>query len=377
MFIKTLKIENVRNIQSLTLSTLSQVNVFTGDNGAGKTSILESLYIASVGRSFRHQQIKPLLNIEAHFLRVFLECIDSHGMVYKLGIERNHKSDYKIRINGEKATSLAALSRLLPLIIIDSTSFTLLDGASSDRRKFLDWGVFHVEHSFYDNWRLYSKAIKQRNTLLKQGNSNYSLIKPWDKQLVTYALAVESARQSYLAAFVESFNIILKELDENIQSQIAIVYKDGWGHKTNITDINAGFPTLTTTSLLAVLEANFIKDKKYQRTTEGSHRADLQLFVGKQLVKDIFSRGQKKTVVAALKLTQAELVYKAQQASPVILLDDMPSELDKEHLNSFFRYLHTKQYQLFITGVDVNIFSNLALNNPSMFHVEHGEINPL
>lgn len=377
MFIKTLKIENVRNIKSLSLSSFSQVNVFTGDNGAGKTTILEALYIASVGRSFRHQQIKPLLNTDSHFLRVFLECVDGNEISYKLGIERNHKNDYKIRINGEKATNLAALSRLLPLIVIDSTSFTLLDGSSSDRRKFLDWGVFHVEHSFYESWRLYSKAIKQRNILLKQGSSNYSLVKPWDSQLVSYALSVELSRQKYLSLFVESFNAILKELDESIQSQVSIIYKDGWGNKTNITDINASFSTLTTKTLQGILEANFTKDKKYQRTTDGSHRADLQIFVGKQLIKDVFSRGQKKTIVAALKLTQAELVYKAKRATPVILLDDMPSELDENHLNSFFHYLHSKNYQLFITGVDRHVFSKLELNNPAMFHVEHGEIKPL
>ena len=213
--------------------------------------------------------------------------------------------------------------------------------------------------------------------LLKQTNSQYSLVKPWDKQLVSYALSVESARQAYLILFVESFNAILNELDSSIQSQVSIIYKDGWGNKTKITDINDKFTTLSEETLLSTLESNFIKDKKYQRTTDGSHRADLQLFVGKQMLKDIFSRGQKKTVVAALKLTQAELVYKARRATPIILLDDMPSELDKTHLNSFFNYLHSKQYQLFITGVDKHVFSTLDLNEPSMFHVEHGEIKAL
>ncbi len=375
MFINKLTVENVRNLSSVNIPEFKQINVFTGDNGAGKTSVLESLYIASVGRSFRHQQIKPMLNVDSHFLRVYLECTDNTGRLNKLGIERNHKNDYKIRINGEKATTLAHLSRLLPIIVIDSTSFNLLDGASNERRKFLDWGVFHVEHSFYDDWREYAKILKQRNAILKTRPSSYALLKPWDQQLSMFAHKVEQSRHDFLVEFIQKFSEVLNALDSDLNNQLKVAYKNGWGGKYWVSDVNDVFSVPTQESIQETLADNFDKDVKYQRTTDGSHRADLQLFFGKQLVKDTFSRGQKKTIVSALKLTQASLVYDHAVHQPIVLLDDMPSELDQIHLDTFFNYLADLNYQMFITGVDRNVFERLNLKEPLMFHVEHGGVS--
>jgi len=374
MHINKLSIENVRNIKHISIPNCDSINVFVGDNGAGKTSILEALYIASIGRSFRHQQIKPMLNKEAHFLRVFLECTDDKGLPHKVGIERNHKNDYQIKIDGQKVTSLAQLSLLLPLIVIDSTSFTLLDGSSSERRKFLDWGVFHVEHQFYSNWRHYSKILKQRNVLLRQKPSSYQVLKPWDSQFADYAVTVERSRLSYLANFSQAFTDVLEELDPALAADTSLLYKNGWGAKFNISDKNEQITELNKEKVLQCLQDNFNKDCKYQRTVDGSHRADMQLFTHKQLIKDCYSRGQKKTVVSALKLAQAKLVADISNKQPVILLDDMPSELDKNHLRNFFSYLSSMHYQLFITAVDQASFDGVSLEASSMFHVEHGEI---
>ena len=377
MYISKLQIKNVRNLNDVALNDLSAVNVFTGDNGAGKTSVLEALHIASIGRSFRHQQIKPLLNYDSHFLRVYLECLDDKGISHKVGIERNHKNDYKIRINGQKAPNLASLSLLLPFIVIDSSSFNLLDGSSSERRKFLDWGVFHVEHQFYENWRNYSQILKQRNTLLRQKPNSYALLKAWDGQFADFSVAIEAARIRHLRSFATKFNTVLNSLDSDIQHNLSLIYKNGWGQKFIITDKSEVFASLAKDKVLEVLKNNFDKDKKYQRTIDGAHRADIQIIQNKQLVKDTLSRGQKKTVVAALKLTQASLLAEQSSVKPIVLLDDMPSELDKNHLTSFFNYLNRCEYQQFITAVDVQSFDGITLENPHMFHVEHGQIKPI
>ena len=146
MFIRRLLIEHVRNLQQVSLNELAQINFFIGENGSGKTSLLESIAIASQGRSFRHHKIQTVIQTEQAALQVFAECEADSGNVHKLGVRRDKHNDYQIRIDGSNASSLAELSTILPTLVLDASAFDLLDGAPSERCKFIDWGVFHVEH---------------------------------------------------------------------------------------------------------------------------------------------------------------------------------------------------------------------------------------
>ena len=377
MYIHKLQIKHVRNLANISISDLALTNLFVGDNGAGKSSVLEAIHIASVGRSFRHQQIKPVLQLDQNFLRVYLECIDDGDYAHKVGIERNHKNDYKVRIDGEKVSNLAALSLLLPCIVIDANSFNLLDGSASERRKFLDWGVFHVEHGFHLHWRNYSKVLKHRGVLLRSPKTNYAELKIWDLQLVEHAAYIEEARRKHLQQFYPIFLDILAQFDSSLSQSLGLKYKNGWGDTLAIDTLPVFSHNETKARMLEQLEANFIRDKKYQRTLEGSHRADILLTQQKLLAKDVYSRGQKKTLVAALQLSQAKMLAQLSERKPVVLLDDMPSELDKEHLKAFFSYLEQCDYQQFITAVDRQAFSDIPLKELKMFHVEQGEIKPI
>ena len=376
MFIEKINIENIRNLESISLKELATLNFLVGPNGSGKTSILESISIASQGRSFRNNKVQTVINQEQSALSVFLECKDNTEKAHKIGIHRDRKNNYKVRIDGGNAATLAELSSTLPTVSLDATAFELLDGSSSIRRKFVDWGVFHVEHSFYERWKIYNKALKQRNTLLKSGQNDYLLYEPWDKELVNSAIELERLRLSYLKTFKTIFIETLSFLDSSLTSD-SIYYKNGWGLEKiefkDLDNIDGLLPEEST--LREALKSQFERDCKYQRTHIGAHRADILLKSGRNDVRDIYSRGQKKTIVAALKLAQAKVVKNQTKKLPVLLLDDLPSELDDQHLSRFLEFVVQESYQAFITAVDDRIFVNNNYVNARMFHVERGKID--
>lgn len=374
-------INQIRNLQQVAIGQFSTLNFFIGDNGSGKTSLLEAIAIASLGRSFRSNKVQTVINKEAQQLSVFIEATDQCGTVHKLGIQRDRKNKFLVRINGNNAKSLAELTAVLPIVILDATAFDLLDGSPSVRRKFIDWGVFHVEHHFYETWKNYNRIIKQRNTLLRQGISDYALYRHWDKELVDMSIKIEAFRLGYLRQFQSTLNEILQILDPELIGN-KVIYKNGWGLER--LELNTkkflqqeSLDGYDRQALHAVIESSFERDLKYQRTHFGPHKADIEIKSGRNSVKDIFSRGQKKTLVAAMKLAQAKVVFMLTGKCPILLLDDLPSELDKDHLSRFINYIIQEQYQTFITSVDEAIYHDNKQAKARMFHVERGKITPV
>lgn len=381
MQIKRLLVEEIRNLKQVELEDLEVLNFFVGPNGAGKTSLLEAISIASQGRSFRNNKVQTVINQQESVLRVFIECIDEAGVHHKLGIERDRKSQYIIRIDGANAQTLAELSAILPVVVLDSCSFDLLDGPPSIRRKFIDWGVFHVEHGFYENWKAFNRALTQRNALLRAQVQDYKAYEPWDIELVNHAIEIERYRLHFLNAFHPHLHATLDAL--GAESGQRVYYKNGWN--IDRIDMNdgcdfpeAGSPPATASHLLSLLQLQFSRDLKFQATHIGPHKADMQLRLHRHDVKDIYSRGQKKALVAAMKLAQAKTVKASgNHKSPVLLLDDLPSELDDEHLQRFLQYVINEGYQCFITSVDDRIYKSNACLKARMFHVERGKITPI
>lgn len=379
MFINKLNIECLRNLQSCALEDFATLNFFIGDNGAGKTSILEAISIASVGRSFRSNKIATVIQQDETALSVFLQCDDDDSIQHKIGISRNRKNSYEVRIDGASVKSLAQMSYILPVVTLDANAFSLLDGSSSLRRQFVDWGVFHVEHSFYQHWRQLQRSLKHRNSLLRAKNSNYQEYLAWDKEIAKHSLAIEKYRIAYLSLFQEALTETLEALDSGLLKQ-TIFYKNGWNNdKLDFADIANYNPeaTFNEAEMLELLKKQFAKDLQYGRSHIGPHRADLQIRVNNNDVRDVYSRGQKKTLVAAMKLAQAKIVSRETLRRPVLLLDDLPSELDQQHLKQFLLHIIKEGYQAFITAVDQRSFTDISLENTQMFHVERGKITRL
>ncbi|NRB37345.1 MAG: DNA replication/repair protein RecF [Pseudomonadales bacterium] len=377
MQIRRVQLNHTRNLEAVDLDAFSQLNFFIGPNGSGKTSFLEAISIASLGRSFRSNKVHTVINQHQSQLNVFIALDDENGLTHKLGIQRDRKNSFIVRIDGANAKSLSQLSALLPLVILDANAFDLLDGSPSVRRKFIDWGVFHVEHAFLACWKNFNRILKQRNALLRKGIDDYDLYLPWDKELVNLSLQIEQFRLKYLSVFQQELKITLSALDKSLTDH-KVFYKNGWGiDRQELQALDAdGIVSFDATHLLALLKAGFERDLKYQRSHIGPHKADMEIKLSRLSVKDIYSRGQKKTLVAAMQLAQARVLSQLTSKRPILLLDDLPSELDAAHLKAFLGFVIAEGYQCFITSVDEQIYRQNMHTKARMFHVERGKITP-
>ena len=360
MPLKKLSVTAVRNLHPVTIFPSPRINLIYGDNGSGKTSLLEAIHILGLARSFRSTRLHPVIQHEHQSCTVFAEIELDSGLHTSMGITRSKQADYQIRIDGQTIRSTAQLADTLPLQLINPDSFRLLEGAPKQRRQYLDWGVFHVEHQFLSTWQRLQKSLKQRNSLLRRGRIERSLIAPWEAELVDASERIDEYRRAYLLKLKPVFESVLAQLID--LDDITLSYFRGW-------DKDRG--------LQAVIDSQFERDCQLGHTQAGPQRADLRLRIKGMNAAEVLSRGQQKLVVCALKIAQGHLLKeRGRQQDCIFLVDDLPSELDEQHRNALCRLLEALDCQVFITGVEAEQLANCwqTETSLSMFHVEHGHI---
>jgi len=325
------------------------LNFLYGANGAGKTSVLESLVVLSRGRSFRTSQAGELIGGAKNTFSIFASSADESGQTIRLGLERSGKR-WRGRKNGKDLSQLSHLTRSLPLVLMEPDSHLLVSGPPEVRRKYLDWGMFHVEHGFLDVWRRYSKALKQRNAALRAGQD--TILDSLDDVLADQGERLTAMRRLHSDSIAANIRSLMKEMSFSLQT-IEIKYQKGWSGN----------------SYLEALKANRGRDIDHGVTNSGPHRADLLLICGQSPARAVLSRGEQKMFAVSLMLTQAEILG-AQGESPVILMDDLASEFDEAHFkNALNRALKTGG-QLWLTGTGQ---SNIEASH-KVFHVEQGSV---
>ena len=348
MPLQRVRIENVRCIERAELSLHAQRSYIFGPNGAGKTSVLEAIYLLSRGRSFRTRQNRRLIRHGEPALRVFGEARHSK-LSHRLGVQLGAEG-LEARIDGERADGIAALARELPAHVIEPNIHQLIEGGPSMRRRFLDWGVFHVEHGFLDAWRRFRRVLSQRNAALKQGLATSS----WDLAFLEAGEAVNTARERYVEILSRTVADVGPAL---IERPVALTYRRGWA---------AG------STLAAALEASVERDRARGATQVGPHRADLQITMDQHGVREEASRGQQKLVAAALIVSQVRAFADASEDGGILLVDDPAAELDATAFDRLMGVLDTLPAQLILTGL-----SEAALPPASgfpVFHVERGKV---
>jgi DNA replication and repair protein RecF len=353
--IQTLSIQGIRNLANSQLSLSEGVNVFYGDNGAGKTSVLEAIHVLAMARSFKLSRTRTVVSHELDELLVSAELDD----IGRLAVRRTLKGQYQIRLRGESIQSLADLVHQLPLQLIHSDSFALLEGSPGDRRQFLDWGVFHQTNEFHQDWQKLQKSLKNRNSLLRSGRLERSELDVWEREYLTAAQRIDDYRKRYLAGFVPCFHSVLEQLIE--LPELRIHYYRGWDKDRPLNE---------------VLEHQRDRDKKLGYTQSGPQRADMRIKVGKINAADELSRGQQKLVVCALKIAQSLYLQQQQERPTLFLIDDLPAELDNQHIQKLGALMEGLNSQVFMTCVDPTPLRNFWKHpdQVQMFHVEHGEI---
>ncbi|ELN4659265.1 DNA replication/repair protein RecF [Acinetobacter tandoii] len=355
MQITRLNIERVRNLKTVALSELQPFNVFYGANGSGKTSILEAIHLLATGRSFRTHIPKHYILHDAQNAVVFAQSSSE-----KIGMQKHINGEQVMKVNGDHIATQGQLAKLLPLQHIDPQSTDIIDQGAKPRRQLLDWLMFHVEPEFYHAWQYYSRALKQRNSLLKsQRHLSLESLEPWNKMLGEYGEILHSQR----VAIVEQWNVFFQQdlhyLLPNLSVELQYI---------------AGFHTEH--GLLHDLCIHHQKDVDRRYTEYGPHRADLRLKTPNGEADIVLSRGQKKLLIIALKLSQIAMLHACNKET-VVLLDDLTAELDLAAQQRLIERLSQLGSQVFITTLEHESVQkhlhDLSISH-QLFHVENGQV---
>jgi len=352
MTIRQLSLTDFRNLKSTTLEFDSRFNLVSGDNGSGKTSLLEAIYVLCQAQSFRSHQLAQCIN---HDKNGFLLFGRFDG--FKAGLSRNGKK-LEIRLDGETLKRRSDLVKKAPINIVNADSFVLVDGAPVRRRAFLDWCLFHVEPSYAETWRQFQHALRQRNRLLKS-RQDLHLLDYWDRHLLEPSARLYDMRREYAGKLRE---VIVDEFDELLQGlQLELEYRKGWPNNESLESSLAGHRQ---------------RDIRAGFTGVGIHRDDLLLTSKGRQVGEVLSRGQSKRVCLALFLAALELVNRVQEKRVILLIDDLHSELDTTAQKQVYRQLEAMDLQLFISNIDGALPAGIEAKEFKRFHVEHGIIRP-
>jgi DNA replication and repair protein RecF len=349
MSLAELRIENLRCIEAASLEFSPELNLVAGENGAGKTSILEAIFLLGRGRSFRTRNSERLIRHGQPRLTVYGR---TDGVPPRqAGIEIAADGGTRARINGEEAGSLLELSGVLPVQAIDPEIHKLVDQGPERRRRWLDWLVFHVEPSFGVYWSRFNRALKQRNAALRSGSGAFDA---WDGELITNGIAITEARRRTL-------DRLLPRLDETFQRfgglDVAVGFSSGWA-----VDV----------ALAEALALHRERDRQRGTTTTGPQRADVTLRRGHRAARETLSRGQQKLTAVAMIVTQLQLLQEEQGMRAVLLLDDPAAELDEKNLQRLFAELSSLRCQMIATSLTPE--TALFQAPKATFHVEQGRV---
>lgn len=343
---KEFQIEHFRNIKHCSLKLTDGLNFIIGDNGAGKTSILEAMNYIARGQSFRTKNVSHIINQESEHFQL-LARLESGSL---LGMRRS-SNEIIARLNSLPIKKLSTLAKSIPLFLITPNTHELIERGPEYRRRFIDWGLFHVEPHYAKTIREYRRVLKQRNAALRM-NSTETVV--WDPGLIRCAEKVDDLRSNYINKITPVFLDLYEKLTD--ASQISIDYQSGWKQGKLFSD-----------QLLKKMAI----DSERGFTSIGPHRADINISVNGVAARDVLSRGQQKIAVIALILAQASLV--TQTNRPILLIDDLSSELDAEHQAQLLRMVRKLHSQIIITSVNSSILQ--MVDDYGLFHVEHGLVS--
>lgn len=363
MQVTRLDIRDFRRFEAVSVEPGAGLNLLVGDNGVGKTSVIEALHLMAYGRSFRGRVRDGLVRSGADGLEVFVQWREAQAAgdrERRAGL-RHTGSEWTGRLDGQAVAQLGELCAALAVVTFEPGSHDLIHGASEIRRRFLDWGLFHVEPAFLAPWRRYARALKQRNALLKERVQDYQL-DAWDQELAQTGELLTEQRRSYLEQLAPHVAVVVAELGPAL-GEARMEYVPGW-RRDDLPLADA---------LLLARD----RDLHSGHTSVGPHRADWRLAFAAIPGRDALSRGQAKLAALSALLAQADLHRAVTGQSPVFCLDDLASELDRHHQRRTLERLVGLGSQVFVSGTEVPpAVRELALPH-RLFHVEQGRVQPV
>lgn len=358
MIIKSLELENFRNYDALKIEFDNRTNILYGDNAQGKTNILEAIFLSSTTKSHKGSKDKEIVHFnqeEAH-IRTYIE---KDGLIEKVDMHLRKNKTKGIAINNQKIKKAADLLGLLNVVLFSPEDLRIIKNGPSDRRRFVDMELCQLDKFYLYNLNSYNKIVNQRNKLLKDLYMNPELkdtINIWDSQLISFGKQVIERRSN----FIEQLNEIIYEIHKKLsgdKEELIIAYE----------------PDVLPDEFEKKLNVNQYKDMKLKQTSVGPHRDDFSFMVNGVDIRKYGSQGQQRTAALSLKLSEIELVKKITKDTPVLLLDDVLSELDSNRQNYLLNSIGDIQTIITCTGLDEFVNNRFEINK--VFKVVKGSIS--
>lgn len=362
MTLKRLRVESVRNIKFANLELGKGFNLFIGENGSGKTSLLESIHLLSAGRSFRNASKSSLINFQASNCTVYGEIADEGGIGKNtLGITRDRGDKRHVHINGQASQSATQLALLLPVVMLGPSSIELITGPPGQRRRFLNWGAFHVEPSFGRDWLSAQHSLKQRNALLRNKRLSASDLSSWTDQFALLSEKVTQHRRAYFKAFEIAFREAAEAILQTL-TDLELRFHQGWADGEDLREV-----------------LNRERDREVRRgyTLFGHQRANLEICINGVNVNGVMSRGELKLIAWTLLIAQGLLLNKSSDKRALFLVDDLGAELDKHNCLMVYELLKQSGSQVCMTSLNADLLADLEVEDRKkehlmVFHVEQG-----
>lgn len=355
MIIKSLKLKNYRNYELLNLNFDPNTNILYGDNAQGKTNILEALYLSGTTKSHRGTKDRDMIQFdydESHLETV----VEKNGIDFKIDMHLKKNSPKGIAINKIPIRRASELFGIVHFVFFSPEDLNIIKEGPAGRRRFIDLELSQLDKVYLSNLSNYNRIINQRNSLLKELYYREELIDTldiWDMQLAEYGEKVIAGRKK----FIEQVNDIISEIHYKLtggKERISLTYESSVGDE----------------SLESVLKRNRERDLRLKSTSAGPHRDDLCFYVGGIDIRKFGSQGQQRTAALSLKLSEIELVKQIIRDTPILLLDDVLSELDKNRQNYLLDSIHDIQTVITCTGLDEFVNHRFSINK--IFHVKNG-----
>lgn len=357
MSIEFFSLTGLRNLKPVKFSPSQSLNIIYGENGSGKTSLLEAIHILSRAKSFRTHHIKNVVTRDHSQFSIFSKIVISENQSIPLGVEFT-QGLFRMKAAGVSLKRVSELVSMLPVAVMHQESIRMITDGPKYRKKFLDNGVFHVEHQFLPQLKRYMRALKQRNITLQSKARNFAPIRVWNTELKESALNIHLYRSNYLEDFKILFSSFLKKL-LNLDAEITLNYRPGWNVDNDYEQM---------------LDDGLDLDIKRGYTYYGPHRADLVIRVDNTVLHEFVSRGQLKQTVCALILAQAAVYQKKTGQKYVLLFDDLTAEFDDFHIKTLMELAAEINCQMFVTTTEIDRLRIFITAESKTFHVEHGII---
>ena len=359
MWIEYLKLLNFRNYESLELGFHPSLNIVYGNNGEGKTNLVESIYVLGLTRSFRLVNDKTLIHKNASLAKIEGNVHNRYETNYKIILSKDGK---KVKINNNKVLKLSDYVSKINIILFHPNDLKIIKDTPSIRRKNLNIDISQLHLNYLKDLNHYNKILKQRNAYLKQlminGNQSSSYLDILTEKLVEYGLRIYQERSEFVTL---------------INSYITDIYLKIAGKGTLKLQYVSDYTGLKEQDLVNLYQKSLKKDLAFGKTNLGIHTDDLVFYLDDNDLKEYGSEGQQKNAIIAMKFAELELFKSQKGYYPILILDDLFSELDEEKIKNILDYI-SSSVQTFITITNLKHFRNVDNKNYKSFHIENGKV---